>query len=63
MTKKIVLIVDDNIDNIDLLSNILTSSYKLRVATNGEIAMETPMCQDRTSTGYYSSGYNYVRYD
>ena len=46
MDKKIILVVDDAADNIQLLSGILKAHYKVKAATNGEkalaIAQKTP---------------------
>jgi putative two-component system response regulator len=38
--RQIVLVVDDVPENIDILSNILRSDYKVKVATNGRKALE-----------------------
>jgi CheY-like chemotaxis protein len=38
--KKIILLVDDTFDNIDLLSNILSPYYKVKAATHGEKALK-----------------------
>ncbi|MFK5894015.1 MAG: response regulator [Pseudomonadota bacterium] len=44
--KKVILVVDDMPDNIQLLSGILKTRYKVKVATGGEkalkIAQKTP---------------------
>jgi len=37
--KKIILVVDDAADNIQLLSGLLKSDYKVKAATNGEKAL------------------------
>ena len=37
--KKIILVVDDTPDNIQLLSGLLKDSYKVKAATNGEKAL------------------------
>ena len=46
MDKKIILIVDDSADNIQLLSGILKEHYKVKAATRGDralkIAQKTP---------------------
>lgn len=46
MTQKIILIVDDSADNIQLLSGILKEQYKVKAATRGDralkIAQKTP---------------------
>lgn len=38
--KPVVLVVDDTLDNITLLNEILKDEYKVKVATNGEKALE-----------------------
>ena len=38
--KQIILVVDDNFDNIDLLSNMLNPHYKVKAATHGEKALK-----------------------
>lgn len=40
MTKATVLIVDDNSDNLDVLSGILRPFYKVKAAINGELALK-----------------------
>ena len=46
MDKKVILVVDDAADNIQLLSGVLKAHYKVKAATNGEkaltIAQKTP---------------------
>ena len=46
MDKKIILIVDDSADNIQLLSGVLKQYYKVKAATRGDkaliIAQKTP---------------------
>ena len=39
LAKQTVLVVDDTAENLDLLSEILGSEYRVRVATNGEKAL------------------------
>jgi putative two-component system response regulator len=39
MTKKIILIVDDSADNIQLISGILKEQYKVKAATRGDKAL------------------------
>ena len=39
MTKKIILIVDDSADNIQLISGILREQYKVKAATRGDKAL------------------------
>jgi putative two-component system response regulator len=39
MDKKIILIVDDSADNIQLLSGVLKEHYKVKAATRGEKAL------------------------
>lgn len=39
-TEPIILIVDDSIDNIDILAGILKDDYQIKVARNGEQALE-----------------------
>jgi CheY-like chemotaxis protein len=38
--KETILIVDDTAENIDILSNIIKSKYKVKVAINGNIALK-----------------------
>ncbi|MBF0214240.1 MAG: response regulator [Magnetococcales bacterium] len=38
--KKLILVVDDSPDNIDLLSSLLGDVYKIKAATNGERALK-----------------------
>ena len=37
--KATILIVDDNSDNLDVLSGILRPFYKVKAAINGELAL------------------------
>lgn len=39
LNKQSVLIVDDSPDNIDLLSHVLSSDYRIRIATSGDKAL------------------------
>lgn len=39
LAKQTILVVDDTAENLDLLSEILGSEYRVRVATNGEKAL------------------------
>ena len=39
--KKVILVVDDNPENIDVLVGILGKSYKVKAATSGEKALKT----------------------
>lgn len=41
--KQTILVVDDSSDNIDVLINILSDKYSLKVAKNGEIALKIAM--------------------
>ena len=45
MIKPILLIVDDVISNIDVLRTVLADDYKLKVATNGEIALRAAVSE------------------
>ena len=38
--KQCILVVDDNPENIDLLSEVLRDDYRIRVATSGEKALK-----------------------
>jgi len=40
MDKKIILVVDDSADNIQLLSGILKEHYKVKAATRGDKALK-----------------------
>ena len=40
MDKKIILIVDDSADNIQLLSGVLKEKYKVKAATSGDRALK-----------------------
>ncbi len=40
MDKKIILIVDDSADNIQLLSGVLKEKYKVKAATGGDRALK-----------------------
>ena len=44
--KKTILIVDDISDNIAVLDYILRSEYKIKVATNGKLALKIAMSQE-----------------
>lgn len=46
LNKQTVLIVDDTIDNIDLLSEVLGDQYRIRVATSGEKALKIVYSDD-----------------
>lgn len=39
MNKKVVLIVDDEPENINLVAEILHNLYEIRIATNGMMAL------------------------
>lgn len=41
--KKVILVVDDNPENIDVLVGILKADYKVKAATSGEKAVKTCM--------------------
>src|SRR5574343_2029057 len=40
LPKQCILIVDDNPENIDVLSEVLRDEYRIRVATSGEKALK-----------------------
>ena len=46
LNKRTVLVVDDTSENIDLLSEVLGDSYRIRVATNGEKALKIVYSDD-----------------
>jgi CheY-like chemotaxis protein len=39
--QKVILVVDDNPENIDVLAGMLRSSYKVKAATSGEKALKS----------------------
>jgi CheY-like chemotaxis protein len=45
--KNMILVVDDTIDNIDLLSNMLSPHYKVKAATHGEKAIKIAQTEPR----------------
>lgn len=44
--KPVILVVDDQPENIDVLSSILRSDYKVKAATNGEKALQIALQKD-----------------
>lgn len=47
MVKATVLIVDDNTDNLDILSGILKPFYKVKAAINGELALKIVLAKNK----------------
>ncbi|MGI9262545.1 MAG: response regulator, partial [Woeseiaceae bacterium] len=45
--KLVVLAVDDTLSNLDLLHGVLSEDYKVKVATNGEKALELAVKEPR----------------
>lgn len=43
-----ILIVDDEPGNINILSELLMPEYKIRVAQNGEKALQITLSEDRS---------------
>ncbi len=45
--KKIILVVDDTPENIDVLTGVLSSDYKIKAAVNGERALKSAASENR----------------
>lgn len=39
-TKPTILVVDDTLQNLSLINNLLTGKYKIKVASNGLLALK-----------------------
>lgn len=58
-SKKIILIVDDISENLDVLKGILSPHYRVKVATSGRLALKVGNVFGPTR--YYPVGYHDAR--